>query len=100
MSGPIMFEDARTLMSLLVDLERMACGGGPSRTALASAPVLARWHLCSIKVPCLIGSVTGHPILGNTDIVTSPLVAIDPSGRWARTRSRWYALEGKVRLDG
>lgn len=100
MSDPIVFEDARTLLSVLVDLERIASGNGPSSHELANAPVLSGWHLCPVTVPCLLGSVSGHPSIGNANIVTSPLVAIDPSGRWARTRSRWYSLAGGVRLDG
>lgn len=100
MSDPILFEGARKLMSVAVGLQRLANGHPPSFLALESAPFLSGWQFCPVNVPGLMGRVTGHPTLGNTSVVTSPLVAIDPLGRWARTRSRWYSLEPLVRSDG
>jgi hypothetical protein len=40
----------------------------------------------------LTGDVTGHPILGTAEVVTSRLCGIDASAGWARTLSRWYHL--------
>lgn len=68
----------------------------PTPEALAEAPVLHNW-LAAIDfagVPCLAGTVTGHPKLDDGKrIFTSVLVALDPGGEWARSRSRWYRLE-------
>lgn len=68
----------------------------PTPEALADAPVLRDW-LAAIDfagVPCLAGTVTGHPRLGDGKrIFTSVLIALDPGGKWARSRSRWYRLD-------
>lgn len=68
----------------------------PTPAVLADAPVLRDW-LAAIDfagVPCLAGTVTGHPRLGDGKrIFTSVLVALDPGGEWARSRSRWYRLD-------
>ncbi len=34
----------------------------------------------------------GHPILPDTDIITSQLFGLDATAGWARTLSRWYRL--------
>lgn len=68
----------------------------PSPETLTEAPVLRDW-LAAINfagVPCLAGTVEGHPRLEDGKrIFTSVLVALDPDGRWARSRSRWYRLD-------
>ena len=68
----------------------------PTPEALANAPVLSKW-LAAIDcagVPCLAGTVTGHPKLDDGKrIFSSVLVALDPGGAWARSRSRWYRLD-------
>lgn len=68
----------------------------PTPETLADAPVLRNW-LAAIGfagVPCLAGTVTGHPTLDDGKcIFTSALVALDPDGAWARSRSRWYRLD-------
>lgn len=67
---------------------------GPSEADLAAAPRLDLWRplLSPSGVPILGGHVTGHPLLGETTITTSPLIALDADVGWARTLSRWYAL--------
>ena len=40
----------------------------------------------------LAGNVEGHPALGKTQIVTSPLIHVSEGDQWARTLSRWYRL--------
>lgn len=68
----------------------------PTPETLAQAPVLRNW-LAAIDfagVPCLTGTVTGHPRLKDGKrIFTSVLITLDPDGRWARSRSRWYRLD-------
>lgn len=68
----------------------------PTPEILADAPVLRDWlaALDFAGVPCLAGTVTGHPRLDDGKrIFTSVLVALDPGGEWARSRSRWYRLD-------
>lgn len=68
----------------------------PKPEALSGAPILRRWLpvLDPGAAPCLVGTVSGHPRLGDGKrIHTSMLLALDPDGAWARTRNRWYRLE-------
>ena len=64
----------------------------PSQADLADAPVLDCWRpLISHRGDLILwGMVSGHPRLGNNQITTSQLVAIDAAQGWARTASRWY----------
>lgn len=74
----------------------------PSAEALADAPVLRDWAaaLDPQGVPCLVGTVTGHPMLvDGRRICTSMLIALDPQGAWWRTLSRWYRLDGQWPTD-
>ncbi|MBJ2152674.1 DUF6634 family protein [Paracoccus sp. IB05] len=68
----------------------------PTPEILADAPLLCNW-LAAIDfagVLCLAGTVSGHPRLEDGKrIFTSVLVALDPGGAWARSRSRWYRLD-------
>jgi hypothetical protein len=68
--------------------------GPPCGTELKDAPLLDHWHEQKLfGASVLVGRVFGHPVLGSDRwIVTSELLARDPQGRWARTRSRWYRL--------
>lgn len=61
---------------------------------LAAAPRLDLWRplLSPPGIPILGGHVTGHPLLRDTVITTSPLIALDADVGWARTFSRWYVL--------
>ncbi len=71
-----------------------AAEAGPSETDIADAPVLDCWRpLISRRGDLTLwGMVSGHPRLGNNQITTSQLVAIDAAQGWARTVSRWYRL--------
>jgi hypothetical protein len=59
---------------------------------LDGAPILTDWSLSVRPVAALVGNVTGHPVLGSRQVITSELFAIDPKGGWARTMSRFYVL--------
>ncbi|MFC5738825.1 DUF6634 family protein [Sinirhodobacter huangdaonensis] len=67
---------------------------GPSKSDLSTAPKLNLWipQVNYRGELVLEGEVKAHPILGDDVIITSPLIALDPDRRWARTTSRWYRL--------
>jgi hypothetical protein len=99
--GHWFFADADEMLQLANDLERIARGRGPSAADFENAPELVNWKLTYCQVPTLAGITLGHPTFGNRPIVTSPLMAIDEAGSWARTKSRWYRLFNTTgRLDG
>jgi hypothetical protein len=82
------------LSALSDDIRELDLRGRPSIADLRHAPVLATWMFGEMLVPCLVGEVVGHPLLGNRPrIHTSQLIAIDAHGGWARTWSRFYRLE-------
>lgn len=76
-----------------------AAAFAPTADDLATAPVLTHWSAGTYRgMINLIGKVVAHPLLGTAiaegkGIMTSPVVAIDPDRRWARTVSRWYRLD-------
>jgi hypothetical protein len=81
--------------ALVADVEKLTAGWMPDPTVLAAAPLIDNWYAGfypSSRDLCLVGHVTGHPRLGDQIVTTSPLVAIDPLYRWARTHGRFYKL--------
>jgi hypothetical protein len=62
-------EEIARLRSLADDLEQLAAGNIPDPVLLDSAPFIERYALSTRKVPCLIGQVSGHPILRGPAIV-------------------------------
>jgi hypothetical protein len=84
---------AGRLRALADDSEQIQSGRPVSPIMLQTAPLLEYW------VPALrpqglqlIGQVTGHPLLGDCMILTSPLWFADPESNWVRTLSRFYRL--------
>jgi hypothetical protein len=82
----------RDLERLTEDLRKLRAGDGPSQRTLQACPVINQWSFGFLPAPCLVGAVSGHPILDNSNIHTSELVIIDRDKRWARTWSRFYRL--------
>ncbi|WP_394329843.1 DUF6634 family protein [Bradyrhizobium mercantei] len=75
------------------DLRRIQSGDAPPAHILEGSPLLDRWSFGFLPAACLVGAVYQHPLLGNrTSLHTSEVVFIDPSKRWARTRSMYYRL--------
>nr|WP_147407682.1 DUF6634 family protein [Pseudooceanicola algae] len=72
---------------------RAVClGVDPDRSEL-EAPFLDNWTAAMRgREVFLVGSVTGHPVLGDRRIQTSTLIHLSPDREWARTLSRWYKL--------
>lgn len=65
----------------------------PNLTELIIAPRLERWtQIRGSKSTRLRGEVTGHPVLDDQRIFTSPLLVLDRNKQWARTTSRFYVL--------
>ncbi|WP_066475914.1 DUF6634 family protein [Bosea sp. WAO] len=82
------------LLRLVADLKAFCAAKEPTDAQLAEAPVIERWRVTSKPAYCLVGEVSGHPLLAGSGrrVVTSDLVLIDGIRGWARTRSRWYRL--------
>jgi hypothetical protein len=84
---------AAKLRVLADDLERIAAASVPTEAELANAPLLVDWrYVLSAAGLRLLGRVTGHPTLGDTDAMTSQLWAAGSDGTWIRTLSRFYRL--------
>ncbi len=76
-------------------MKKIEVGEAPTEADLEGTPILRSWRRSVhpyMGIVCLEGIATGHPRLGDGWVITSPLVAIDPDGQWARTLSRWYRL--------
>jgi hypothetical protein len=75
------------------DLDRIADTTVPTAAELAQAPLLVDWRLVpAMGGLALTGFAAGHLRLGATRIITSPLWALDPQLRWARSLSRFVRL--------
>ena len=57
-------------------------------------PVLRNWRRIAVDggMAILIGEVSGHPLLGDGWMTSSPLLAFEPASGWAQTESRRYVL--------
>lgn len=88
------------LRTLADDCERLALGRKVLPILLAKAPLLEDWvpTVTALGVQ-LVGRVSGHPLHGDSAIVTSPLWFADPDGTWARTLSRYYRLGPPLHRD-
>jgi hypothetical protein len=91
--------DLKSLLTDLTDDIQYVCEHGhPDPMSLTGAPCLTVWALASKPASSLVGSVAGHPLLGdNPNIYTSPVLAIDANNGWARTWSRFYRLQSPLR---
>jgi hypothetical protein len=69
-------------------------GNLPTQAELDAAPVLSHWALAEegSGLHCLVGLVTGHPLLDPGWCTTSVILVLDPHHGWARTVSRLYRL--------
>ncbi|RJL06024.1 ATP-dependent Lon protease [Paracoccus aestuarii] len=90
---PHMFDNERFISRATAALAALECG--PKPEDLAQAPLAELW-IALVKdgtdLPVLWGYVTGHPLLGDRFIRTSPLIGLSREAGWARTFSRWYRL--------
>jgi hypothetical protein len=93
-AGASLWTDYRMFGDVLADyLERIAAGAEPTAAELANAPLLVNWRCILSPVGLrLLGHMTGHPRLGDTEAMTSHLWSAGGDGRWIRTLSRYYRL--------
>jgi hypothetical protein len=54
-----------SLTSLLCDVRDLRAGKLPRSIDLRVAPIVDKWSYGLVPARCLVGSVSGHPILGN-----------------------------------
>lgn len=81
------------LTSLLSDFHDLQMGEIPRSMDLSAAPTIDQWSCGLVSARCIVGSVRGHPILGNRARVhTSQVILVDPQHGWVRTWSRYYRL--------
>lgn len=90
----IALKQIAVLQRLVDDLTDIAAGTRPTDLDLANAVVIRSPRLSAIPLPCFIGYVENHPRLGSKIVTTSQLFAVDPKGKWVRTLSRFYRIEG------
>lgn len=79
------------------DIDLLASGWRPAERVLAEAPVINGWSVVERgpgpSAIAMVGTVTGHPRFpGARPVLTSPIIAVDLEGRWARTEGRFYRL--------
>lgn len=84
--------DVARLASLLDDFQRLELGEFPHPAELERAPFIDEYVPVVRPVPCLVGRVTGHPLVGPGPVMTSDLWMVAEELGWARTLSRLYRL--------
>jgi hypothetical protein len=106
-------EEEDTKARLQRAFESYLNGGTPSPPELAQAPLLENWRVTIVHIkrggdplrmlPVLVGSVAGHPQLGDSRTIrTSQLIWLDRNRQWARTWNRVYRLGERAgdEIDG
>ena len=90
----------RAFIELHLTAFRAVIAGPDAECTDMDAPWLDEWTpvLRGAQLS-LAGNVEGHPALGKTQIVTSPLIHICGGDQWARTLSRWYRLRAPLAPD-
>ena len=84
---------ARRLRELADDSERLAVARAVPPIRLQTAPLLEDWvPVLTAQGVHLVGQASGHPLLGDRRVITSPLWFADPAGSWVRSLSRFYRL--------
>ena len=73
------------------DADLLASGWQPDDRTLDAAPTIDRWIESvypGTTLPCLVGYVSGHPIVPDGPATTSPIIA--RGANWIRTEGRFY----------
>lgn len=86
-------EHLERLRGLVADIEALSRGDHPTAGRLAIAPVLSDWTHATHRVPSLVGTFHGHPMIADGRAGrTSDLWVYAPEYGYARTLSRLYRL--------
>lgn len=81
------------LQDLVDSIRRYGAGWGPTAAELAAAPVIAEWtKVPDLSAMRLLGTVSGHPLIGPGAGLTSQVVAIDLTAGWMRSGTRLWRL--------
>jgi hypothetical protein len=89
-----LIDEANRFESLRDDFMLAAKGELPSGLSYKDAPFIEGWAIVHMTVPCLVGYVSGHPVLpgDRRTIATSQAWLMSSDHDWLRTQSRWYRL--------
>ncbi|MCF1504030.1 hypothetical protein L0F51_09670 [Afifella sp. H1R] len=90
--GPHAARDVARVEALAADLGALHQGRIPAAQDLTGAPMIDRWAFVSISTSALMGHVTGHPVLGTREVLTSAVWVAAPDFGVVRTLSRYYRL--------
>lgn len=72
---------------------------GPTSDELASAPMIDQWWLELLGGWLRArGDLSGHPVISDPHVTTSPVLGFDVDAGWLRTRSRFYRLGSQLEL--
>jgi hypothetical protein len=88
-------EIARRRADAARDADLLASGWRPTAAQLADAPHMDDWVETVYPytdLPAVYGRVTGHPLLGPGQALTSPVIARCASWSWIRTEGRFYRM--------
>ncbi|CAN7325931.1 hypothetical protein LJR231_001772 [Phyllobacterium sp. LjRoot231] len=99
-ADPRLHAEIECLDRLVADLRRIRDGPLPTPAEIETMPMINNWQLAARTLPCLVGTITGHPKIGmtvNRDMsMTSDLWVHAPRYGFARTLSRFYALGSQL----
>lgn len=93
-------EVVQRLRAMCDDVDAVLAGLPPTERLLARAPLLTGWEAAPYEAICLIGQVSGHPLIDDGPLRSSQVYMIDPDQRWARTISRFYRLGTRNQYKG
>ncbi|GJE51463.1 hypothetical protein GOFOIKOB_4522 [Methylobacterium tardum] len=81
------------------DADLLQSGWQPDQRTLDGAPTIDAWGAATYpgtSLPCLVGYVSGHPIVPDGPATTSPIIAWGDD--WIRTESRFYRVLEPLRI--
>ena len=100
MSGTLNTNGIRTLPELINEYEKclrelreLQENEGQVRSIKAEAPRISGWAFMQRAVPCIVGTMRGHPLKNDgTVAATTEILFFDSERKIIRTRNRWYTL--------
>jgi hypothetical protein len=89
-------KELRRLETLWRNLQQLASTGGTAREDWQGAPLPEHWTLRSRPIPCRVGHIDGHPLLGGPVVRASPLWGGDLDAGCARTERIIYTIRRRA----